>query len=229
MGYRDDLLNLQSVQQLPSIPLKSYLVCPEFLDSHKHYCHNNDIIPVEFSPYELLKNYYYKVKAISNFVTLKPGNHGLWNLHLFNPIVYAIDSPTNISTLASTVGKSKSTVDSYLRLASELGLVDWERTIIQLSRLGERYVALRDKGVPRLNEPQVELLKNHITKNPFSSPAVYGIYTAVETVFFCQEIIIPSHLKKHTFFSLPLVESRASGRRRLQKMRSLCIQTMQSI
>jgi len=201
IGYRNDLLDLQSTKQLPSLPLKSYLVCPQFADSHKRYCFDNDIIPVEFSPYDLLKNYYHKVKAISNFISLKPSNHGLWNLHLFNPIIYAINAPTDIATLSRTIEKSKSTVGSYLRLANELGLVDLEHDI-QLSRLGKQYVALRDEGVLKLNEEQVDLLKNHITKNPFSSPAVYGIYTVVETIFLLSRNCYPIPLEKaHVFFT----------------------------
>ena len=201
IGYRNDLLNLQSAKQLPSLPLMSYLVCPEFTDSHKRYCLDNDIIPIEFSPYELLKNYYYKVKAISNFVSLKPSNHGLWNLYLFNPIVYAIDAPTDIASLALATGKSKSTVGSYLRLANELGLVELDR-VIQLSRLGRQYVDLRSDNVRKLNEEQVDLLKNHITKNPFSSPAIYGIYMAVESVFLLSKNYYPVPIEKsHVFFT----------------------------
>jgi hypothetical protein len=92
IGYRKDLLELQSKNALPTLPLKSYLVCPKFIHSHKDYCIENDIIPIEFSPYELLKNYYFKVKAISNLITIKPSNHGLWNLHLLNPIIYSINN-----------------------------------------------------------------------------------------------------------------------------------------
>lgn len=201
IGYRNDLLDLQSAKQLPSLPLKSYLVCPKFVDSHRSYCHENNIVPVEFSPYELLKNYYYKVKTISNFISLKPSNHGLWNLHLFNPILYVIRAPTDISSLSSTIGKSKSTVGSYLRLAGELGLVDLDSGI-QLSRLGKQYVAFRDNNMIKLNEKQVDLLKNYIVKNPFSSPAIYGIYTAVETIFLLSKNHYPVPLEvAHVFFT----------------------------
>jgi DNA-binding transcriptional ArsR family regulator len=201
IGYRNDLLELQSENKIPNLPLKSYLVCPKFINSHRDYCIKNDIIPIEFSPYELLKNYYFKVKAISSLVTVKPSNHGLWNLHLLNPIIYAIEDKTNIVTLSKITGKSKSTVGSYLRLANELGLIDREFNVT-LTTLGKRYVKLKDDKIDRLNDHQVEILKEHIIRNPFSSPAIYGIYAAVESIFLLSKNFYPVPLSEaHKFFT----------------------------
>jgi hypothetical protein len=203
IGYRDDLLFLQSKQELPALPLKSYLVCPKFINSHKDYCINNDIIPIEFSPYELLKNYYFKVKAISNLISIKPSNHGLWNLHLLNPIIYAIKENSNIFSLSKITGKSISTVGSYLRLANELYLVDKKNNDFNLTGLGKEYVKLKDAKTERLNDKQVEIIKEHIVKNPFSSPAIYGIYVAVESVFLLSKNCYPVPLNKvHKFFAI---------------------------
>jgi hypothetical protein len=202
IGYRNDLLKLQTERKIPALPLKSYLVCPKFVKSDKDYCIDNDIIPIEFSPYELLKNYYFKVKAIANLITVKPSNHGLWNLHLLNPLLYALDEKSNLISLSKSTEKSKSTVGSYLRLASELGLTITAFQV-NLTDLGKKYVALKDENISRLNEPQVELLKVHIIKNPFSSPAIYGIYAAIETVFLLSKNYYPVPLKEaHSFFTL---------------------------
>lgn len=203
IGYRNDLLNLQSKNELPLLPLKSYLVCPKFINSHKDYCIKNEIIPIEFSPYELLKNYYFKVKAISNIIALKPSNHGLWNLHLLNPIIYAFNEKTKISDLNKITGKSKSTIVSYLRLAGELSLIQKMANDFQLTDLGEKYVDLREDRIERLNDRQVELLKDFIVKNPFYSPTVYGIYVVVETIFLLSKNYYPVSLDKaHNFFSI---------------------------
>lgn len=202
MGYRDDLLKLQIENKIPNLPLKSYLVCPKFVKSDIDYCIENNIIPIEFSPYELLKNYYHKIKAISSLITLKPSNHGLWNLHLFNPILYAIEDKTNINKISNVTGKSKSTVGSYLRLASELGLTNKEFEVT-LTDLGKKYVKLKDDKIERLNDSQVELLKDHIVKNPFSSPAIYGIYSAIETIFLLSKNYYPVPLHEaHKFFTI---------------------------
>jgi hypothetical protein len=203
IGYRNDLLYLQTNKQLPPLPLKSYLVCPQFFDSHKKYCIDNDIIPIEFSPYELLKTYYFKVKAISNLLTIKPSNHGLWNLHLLNPILYAFNGETTIISLSIATEKSKSTVGSYLRLAMELQLIEkTDAGGLCLTALGKKYVLLKDNNAERLNDKQVELLKDFIIKSPFSSPAIYGIYSAVESIFLLSKNYYPVPLvKAHVFFT----------------------------
>jgi len=202
IGYRKDLLHLQTENELPSLPLKSYLVCPEFKNNHKNYCIDNEIIPIEFSPYELLKNYYFKVKAISDLITLKPSNHGLWNLHLLNPIIYALNEPFRVSDLSKIIKKSKSTINSYLKLAEELNLIEKNAELINLSNLGRKYAILKDEKINRLNEKQVSLLKEYIIKNPFSSPAIYGIYLSVESIFILSKNYYPVPLNKaYKFFA----------------------------
>jgi hypothetical protein len=202
--YRNDLLCLQKKMALPQLPLKSYLVCPEFITSHKGYCVENDIIPVEFSPYELLKNYYFRAKSISHLIRLKPTNHGLWNLHLLNPILYACEGETTITFLSKTTGRSKSTVGSYLRLSTELQLIEKnDNGIFRLTALGRGYVSLKDNNTERLNDKQVDLLKEFIVKNPFASPVIYGIYTAVEAIFLLSKNYYPVPLDKaHGFFAI---------------------------
>ncbi|MDR1218757.1 MAG: hypothetical protein LBK73_04010 [Treponema sp.] len=203
IGYKNDLLYLQTNKQLPPLPLQSYLVCPQFSYYHKNYCIDNGIIPIEFSPYELLKNYYFKIKAISSLVAIKPSNHELWNLHLLNPILYAFNGETTIMSLSDATGKSKSTVGSYLRLAMELQLIEkTDADGLCLTALGKKYVLLKDTSAERLNDRQVELLKDFIIRNPFSSPAIYGIYTAVEAIFLLSKNYYPVPLvKAHGFFT----------------------------
>ncbi|MDR1072866.1 MAG: hypothetical protein LBL45_04235 [Treponema sp.] len=171
---------------------------PTIFDSHKNYCIDNGIIHIEFSPYELLKNYYFKIKAISSLVAIKPSNHGLWNLHLLNPILYAFNGETTIMCLSDATGKSKNTVGSYLRLAMELQLIEkTDADGLCLTALGKKHVLLKDTSTELLNDRQVELLKDFIIRNPFSSPAIYGIYTAVEATF----------LLSKSYYTVPLVKA----------------------
>lgn len=195
--YRREIISLQSRNEFPNLPVKAYLVCSSFLDSHREYCIKNDIIPIQFSPYELLKNFYFKVKAISNLINLKPSNHGLWNLNLLNRILYSINGETSVSDLAQKTNLSKSTVGSYLRLSNELGLTKTKPNVI-LTDLGIEYVEKKDteKPVEFISESQTEVLKNFITSNPFSSPAIFGIYSAVETIFVLSKNFYPVPLKE---------------------------------
>jgi hypothetical protein len=196
--YKDDLLLLQDRKELPPLSIKAYLICPYFFDSHKKYCYENDVVPVTFSPYELLKNYYLKAKTISTLISLKPTNHGLWNLNLLNRILYSIGKEKTISNLSKTVGLSKSTVASYLRLSSELGLTLKEKTVINLTALGSEYVKKRDNNKPidYISDEQAEVIKEFVIRNPFFSPAVFGIYLSVETIFALSKNYYPVPLKE---------------------------------
>jgi hypothetical protein len=199
--YRKEIQYLQNNHELPNLPLKTYLVCPDILESHKKLCLDNNIIPIVFSPYELLKNYYFKVKSISKLIALKPSNHGLWNLNLLNKIIYHIDKGITIEKLVGITGLTRSTIGSYLRLSNELGLTE-KRNKILLTALGEKYVACKDLDKPHdyINEQQTDIIKEYITKNPFISPAIYGIYCAVETIFVLSKSFYPVPLKEASKF-----------------------------
>ena len=195
--YRNEIISLQPQNEFPKLPIQSFLVCPEFLNTHKDYCLKYDVFPIQYSPYELLKNFYFKVRAISRLITLKPSNHGLWNLHLLHRILYAIEKDITINELAVHSKLSKSTVGSYLRLSDELGLTK-SKPKVSLTELGVVYVKKResDKSIEFISEEQTEVLKNFITSNPFSSPAIFGIYSAVETIFVLSKNFYPVPLKE---------------------------------
>lgn len=197
IDYKKEIVSLQSKNEFPNLPVKSFLVCPEFLDSHKNYCYKNDVTPIQFSPYELLKTFYFKVKAIARLINLKPSNHGLWNLNLLNRIFYSINEKTTLSELIHKTKLSKSTVGSYLRLSTELGLTK-VKPIISLTELGIKFVKNRDieKPIEYISESQTEVLKDFITNNPFTSPAIFGIYSAVEAIFALSKNFYPVPLKE---------------------------------
>ena len=197
IDYREEIISLQPKNEFPNLPIKSYLVCPDFLDSHKDYCLKNNVVLIQFSPYELLKNFYFKVKAISRLINLKPSNHGVWNLNLLNRILYSIDGNTTLAELIQRTKLSKSTVGSYLRLSTELGLTKVKPNVT-LTELGIQYVKNRDieKSIEFISEAQTDVLKNFITSNPFSSPAIFGVYSAVETIFALSKNFYPVPLKE---------------------------------
>ncbi|MDY0082106.1 MAG: hypothetical protein RBR74_02875 [Ignavibacteriaceae bacterium] len=197
IDYRNEIKYLQSKGEFPKLPVKSYLVSPFFDRLNKDYCLKNDVIPIQFSPYELLKSYYFKVRSIARLIELKPSNHGLWNLNLLNKIIYNISNSSELKDLMLFTGLSKSTINSYLRLSQELGLTQNKPKII-LTKLGLEFVGRRDtkKPVEFISDDQTELLKEHITTNPFSSPAIYGIYSVVESVFSLSKNFYPVPLKE---------------------------------
>ncbi|MFH1732343.1 MAG: hypothetical protein ABIF82_11935 [Planctomycetota bacterium] len=196
-GYRDEVIDLQTTREMPNVPVKGYLACPAFSDRDKKLCRDLDITPVLFSPYRLLENYYSRVKAITVLIQMKPSNHGLWNLSLLNRLLYAIDSGTTVDQLRSRTSLAKSTIGSYLRLSTELGLTT-TKPVVALTPLGRQYVEYRETDKPEgyISDKQSEVVRTFIVKNPFHSPAVFGIYSAVETVFALSKNYYPVPLKE---------------------------------
>lgn len=195
--YREELIELQQKEQIPNLSIKTFLVCTSFSEKHKILCRENEIIPIQFSPYELLKNYYFKVKAVTKLINIKPSNHGLWNLHLLNRIIYSVNAGATTSALHEKTGLSSSTIKSYIRLSTELGLTNRNKKI-SLTRLGKIYVNNRKKSSPMdyISDQQTDVLKEYIIKNPFSSPAIYGIYSVVETIFALSKNYYPVPLRE---------------------------------
>ena len=184
LQYKEDLIFLQSSGQLINLPINSYLLCPKIEPNICSFCTSNNIIPIEYSPYDLLKQYYFRVKAISSLIQLKPKNHGLWNIYLLNRILYELDNEISVIELSNILSLSISTINSYLRLSTELGLTDIKPQV-SLTKLGNLYILNRDKTKPIefISDNQCATLSDFIKKNPFFSSATYGIYTVVESVF----------------------------------------------
>ena len=186
IGYKSDLEILQNQKELPGIPVNLYLVCPYFSEKDIRYCLSNSIKPITYSPYDLLRSYYFRVKSIANFIELKPKNHGVWNLYLLNRILYSIKDKISKKELQTVLNISSSTIGSYLKLSEELGLIiTLKDGSITLTNVGDAYTNSResDKPVNYISDEQSQVLGEFIKKNPFFSPATFGIYTCVETVF----------------------------------------------
>jgi hypothetical protein len=120
---------------------------------------------------------------------------------LFNRILYFIVNEKTIEELSRLSGLSKSTIGSYLRLSSELGLTI-RKPQVKLTELGLQYVEKRDKEAPvnYISDSQSDLLRDFIVHNPFFSPAVFGIYSAVETVFALSKNFYPVPLDEATTY-----------------------------
>lgn len=206
VGYYNDLQEMQNKDELPKLPIKKYLVCPEFSSTEINFCVDHDVIPITYSPYEILKTYYFRVKAISCLIDLKPNNHGVWNLHLLNRILFCVNvNNGDENNISKKIGLTKSTVNSYFKLASELGLVTLD-TPYKLTKLGDVYIKESDgyKPVDYLNDKQVRVLSDFIKQNPFFSPATYGIYISVETIFVLSKNFYPVPFEEARKFFLYL-------------------------
>lgn len=187
VGYRQELQALQAQGQFVRGDIASYLLCPVISPHGKTNAVNEGIIPVEFDPQHVLNMFFARLKVLAPFIGLQPPDHGVWSLHLLNPILYALpEDGINTEHLSQRIGLKVKTIDSYLRLANEVDLVRRDsHGRFELSELGREYVRGRDfgKGLDFIADSQIVPLRDKIISDPFANRVTFGIYTVVESVF----------------------------------------------
>jgi len=185
-NYVDELIKLQNENKLIAGDIDSFLLSPEFSAEQRELCIKSGITPCEYQPQKVLEAFFDRLKKFANFITLKPADHGLWQLHLLNKLLYALSEEKVKKELAEETGLSVSTVGSYFRLAEDLHLIETTGSKkYRLTDLGKRYVWFKDTKAPVefISDEQSQILQDFIIKDPFVSRTVFGIYTMVETVF----------------------------------------------
>jgi len=193
-GYRDELINLQTNNKLVNGEIIAYLLCPSFGTEQKQMCLDKDVQPIEYSPELVLESFFARLRSFANFITLKPADHGLWNLHLLNRLLYALPKVSTKRTLASEISLSYSTISSYLQFAQELCLVKQEdKREYVLTDLGKQYVWSKMPEAPDdyIAEEQIRLIQEFIINDPFATPAIFGIYTIVDVIFTLSKNVYP--------------------------------------
>ena len=195
LGYATDLQALQERESLVQAPIKPYLLCPSFSERQRNQCQRAGVIPVSYSPEEVLHAFFLRLHSIAHFVSIKPSDHGIWNIRLIHQVLYALVHPSSVGDLAIRTTSAEGTVANQLRFATELSLVrrQTDKAIWSLTDLGIRYVAERDKGLKSdaMTEGQRKLLRDHIVKDPFASPTIFGIYSILDCLFTLARNVYP--------------------------------------
>jgi hypothetical protein len=183
--YRQELQELQSEDKLVNGQIDAYLLCSTMTEAQKHECRDSEVYPVEYSPENILDSFFARLSRQAGFIILKPADHGLWNIHLLNRLLYAISDIQDKKQLSNKIGLSESTIGSYLRFAEELHLIKKIDRKFVLTELGKKYVWNRDPQAPDdyIADEQTKILQEFIIKDPFASRVILGVYTMVEVVF----------------------------------------------
>lgn len=184
LAYKSDLATLQNAGQLVAGQLEAILLVPSAPASGFAECAAQDVVLKVYLPSRVLEAFYAHMAAAS-FLSLRPVDLGVWNIHLINRVLYALPDHTTILALSSALGKSVDTVRHHLGFAEQLGLIKRLGKRYVLSDLGIEYVKARDPSLSEdsITQQQLNVLRNHIVSDPFASPIIFGIYSAVETVF----------------------------------------------
>jgi hypothetical protein len=200
LNYKNDLFNFQQEGKLIKGDIIPFLILPSIDKNDLKTLEKNGIRCREYNPEDILKYFYTeKLKPITSFIELRPIDIGIWNIHLINKFVFELQDTNSVKELQDRYNGSSKTLYNKIKFASELGIVIWmpNRDYIGLSELGKEYVMSADKRfLMRLSDKQINLLRNYVMQNPYSSSIILGIASLVESVFALSKNTYPVPLSR---------------------------------
>ncbi|MBL7159831.1 hypothetical protein ISS85_05105 [Candidatus Microgenomates bacterium] len=184
VSYREDLLKLQQNSKLIDATINSFLLLPSYVQTDELAAKSANVSLKKYSPAEVLETFFRKLSSLSSFLTVRPMDYGVWNIHLINRGLSLLIKTKEIEELVKKIGISKNSIRNQLRLGEQLGLVSKLKKQFYLTETGQEYVKNMSKQSSYvLTNNQVEILRDFIVHDPFYSPTIFGIFTLVEAVF----------------------------------------------
>ena len=185
LGYRDELVALQNEGNLVRGEINTILLTTHFLPNEQEECRARGVTLACYEPANVLRSFYSQLAGLSNFLTIRPKDLGVWNIHVVNRVLYGLPRHNTIAEVSAAIGIAYNTVRNHLRFAGQLGLTSKFGDRYLLTDLGRAYVGSRNPTISDflLTDEQTRLLREYIIKDPFASNTIFGIYSLVEAVF----------------------------------------------
>jgi hypothetical protein len=186
LDYKRELIELQEANELPAGEIACFLLVTSFLPSNYADCAKAGIALIKYSAEQVLKKYYDNLWTSTPFLRIKPNDYGVFSLGLINRTLIELQTgKTDEQEIALALNLKKISINHHLKTAVEFGLARKRGRKYFLTDFGDEYVANCNDGKLRdvISETQVELLKRHIARAPFSSSIVFGVYAIVESAF----------------------------------------------
>lgn len=185
VNYREDLLKLQQDGKLIDANISSFLLFPFYSEADELAAKSTNILLKKYSPDEVLETFFKELSSVSSFLTVRPMDYGVWNIHLINRALLLLVETKKLEELVKEISISRNSIRNQLRLGEQLGLVSRLKNQFYLTEIGQEYVRNMSEAQSNyvLTNNQVEIIRDFIVHDPFYSPTIFGIFTLVETVF----------------------------------------------
>lgn len=186
LSYRNELIHLQNAGELIAGNIICFLLVTDAKDKDIKLAKQNNVELIIYEPLNVLKNYYNNLSAVAPFLKIKPNDYGVFSLSLINrALVRLSEGETKQNEIATKTKLSKQSIHNHLKVAKEFGLVRERNKNYFLTDVGDRYVQSCNKDVfiDKINEKQIEILKQFVANDPFYSSTVFGVYSIVESAF----------------------------------------------
>lgn len=185
LEYQKDLASLQTLNQFPAGVIQPFLLVPAIHDAQRKTCESAGVKVIMYSPPQVLEAFHERMRGTTSFLSLKPVDHGIWNLGLLSRPLLLLSQGKTPSQISDELQIERKTLNNRFRLAKDLTLLRGATQKVSLSELGEEFVRKIDPqtGLDSISDGQADLLRDFIARSPFDSPAIFGIYSMVDAVW----------------------------------------------
>lgn len=196
--YQNELLKLQSQSKLIKTKINKIILVTEARKEHFVACENEEIKLIKFDIEEILFKYYQNFKELSAFLKIQPGNWGVVRLYLLKTTLGLFNEGISVNEICKIENKSIKTITNRLAVASLIGLLEKNKNVYSLTKLGKEVLAADDfTSEERFNVEQFDLISESVIDNPFYSQITFSIMSVVDTVFILSKAEYP--VKYDTF------------------------------
>ena len=186
LAYRSDLEKLQASGNLMRGEIDACLLVTAVNAVQINAAQARGVRVIEYSPLDVMIAYFQRMSSLSPFLRIKPKDYGTYSIgRTIRVLENMSQGATRKENIARNLNLGKDTVDHLLRGAEDFDLVRKRGGNWFLTDLGDKFVAAseNDSAANDLSGRQIEIIKEFISKNPFYSPTVFGIYALIECAF----------------------------------------------
>ena len=197
--YVEELIKLQNQNDLIAGKIIAFLLVTDATKKQIELAKQNNVNLIVYEPIAVLKNYYENLSAVAPFLKIKPNDYGVFSLGLINrALIQLSNGISKQNEIAAKLNLSKGSVHNHLRVAKEFGLARERNKNYFLTDIGDKHVSHSNQGVfiDKLSQGQIEILKQFISKDPFHSSSVFGVYSIVESAFLLSRNSYPIELNE---------------------------------
>ena len=183
LQYRESLLTMQAADELPMGEIDAYLLVTAAGASQINSAARQSVQVIEYSPLEVMSEYFRQMSALSPFLRIKPKDYGAYSIARIAKIARVIgNGKTRMLDIANAISVSQITAHHILSGARDFHIVREKRNRWSLTDFGDAFVSA-EENAGMLSTRQTDMVREFISKHPFHSPTVFGVSSIMECVF----------------------------------------------
>ena len=183
LQYRESLLTMQAADELPTGEIDAYLLVTTAGASQVNSAAKRGVQVIEYSPLEVMSEYFHKMSALSPFLRIKPKDQGAYSIARIAKAARAMaDGKTRKIDVARAISVSESTAYHLLSGALDFGIARKKGEHWFLTDFGDDFVSA-EENAGMLSSRQTDMVREFVSKHPFYSPTVFGVSSVMECAF----------------------------------------------